>query len=51
MVSDEYRRRSLVSVDAKGYGSSDDLRQDQIQELLPIVFGEAATKAGLNREA
>lgn len=46
---DVYRRRLLVSVDARGYGGSDDLRQDEIQRLLPEVLDTAADRAGLHR--
>jgi hypothetical protein len=49
LTADEFRRRLLISVDARGYGSSDDLRQDEIQSLLPKLLDEAAVRAGLRR--
>jgi hypothetical protein len=38
-------------VDARGYGGSDDLRQDEIQKLLPAVLDAAADRADLHRAA
>jgi len=46
---DDFRRHLLVSVDVRGYGSSDDLRQHEIQEQLSAVLDTAAERAGLDR--
>lgn len=46
---DNFARRLLVSVDAKGYGSGDDQWHLAVQRLLPRVLDEAAAAAKLNR--
>jgi hypothetical protein len=46
---DEFGRHLLVSVDVRGYGRSDDVRQHEIQDLLPALLEAAAAGAGLDR--
>jgi hypothetical protein len=46
---DEFGRRLLISTDVRGYGSSDDVRQHEIQDVLPAVLAVAADRAGLDR--
>jgi hypothetical protein len=46
---DDFERRLLLSVDAKGYGASTDRWQAMIQQGLLKVLDEAAERAGLNR--
>lgn len=46
---DDFERRLVLSVDAKGYGSSTDRWQATIQNGLLAVLDEAAERAGLNR--
>lgn len=46
-----FRRRLLLAVDARGYGSADTGRQRDIQTALPRLLGEAAGAAGLDRDA
>ncbi|WP_148307098.1 hypothetical protein [Nocardia nova] len=44
-----FSRRLLVSVDAVGYGSGDDIRQRSMQTAIPAVLADAAKRAGLDR--
>jgi class 3 adenylate cyclase len=46
---DDFERRLLLSVDARGYGGSTDRRQQAIQEGLLSVLDDAADRAGLAR--
>lgn len=48
---DNFGRRLLVSMDAKGYGSGDDQQQGAIQAGLLSVANTAADQAGLDRSA
>ncbi|WP_150241570.1 hypothetical protein [Nocardiopsis quinghaiensis] len=45
----EFGRRVIVTCDAKGYGSSDELTQHQIQEAIPAILHIAAEHSGLDR--
>ncbi|XKK36894.1 hypothetical protein HFP72_18155 [Nocardiopsis sp. ARC36] len=45
----DFGRRLIVTVDAKGYGSSDELTQHQIQEAIPVLLTAAAERVGLDR--
>ncbi|MER5944556.1 hypothetical protein ABT127_00685 [Streptomyces sp. NPDC001904] len=46
-----FGRRLLLSVDAKGYGGADTVRQHQFQEAIVRLLDAAAGTAGLHREA
>jgi hypothetical protein len=48
---DDFERRLLLSVDAKGYGSGTDRRHGIVQETLLKVLDDAAERAGLVRAA
>lgn len=48
---DDFARRLLVSVDASGYGRSNDREQGEIQKGLLRVLDDAAERAGLWRGA
>ncbi|MFC9087620.1 hypothetical protein [Nocardiopsis dassonvillei] len=45
----EFGRRVIVTCDAKGYGSSDELTQHQFQEAIPALLRDAAEHSGLDR--
>ncbi|MDV9174463.1 hypothetical protein R6V09_30695 [Streptomyces sp. W16] len=45
-----FARRLLLSVDAKGYGGADTVRQHQFQEAIVRLLELASDAAGLNRE-
>ncbi|MEV6593152.1 hypothetical protein [Streptomyces acidicola] len=45
-----FARRLLLSVDAKGYGGADTVRQHQFQEAILRLLELAADAAGLDRE-
>jgi hypothetical protein len=45
----KFEWRLLVSVDAKGYGSSDDQQQDRTQTALPAILEKAAQAVGMDR--
>ncbi|WP_051371091.1 hypothetical protein [Streptomyces sp. 142MFCol3.1] len=45
-----FSRRLLLSVDAKGYGGADTVRQHQFQEAIVRLLELAADAAGLDRE-
>jgi hypothetical protein len=47
--TEHFSRRLLVSTDAVGYGSGDDLRHKSVQTGLPAVLDEAAERARLHR--
>lgn len=51
MVDTGFGRRLMLSVDAKSYGSSDDLRQHAIQAGLLAVMNRAAERSGFDRSA
>ncbi|WP_159941680.1 MULTISPECIES: hypothetical protein [unclassified Nocardiopsis] len=46
----EFGRRAIITCDAKGYGSSDELTQHQFQEAIPVLLRGAAERSGLDRE-
>jgi len=46
---EDFGRRLLISVDARGYGASDDRRQSAIQKALLDLLDEAAARATLAR--
>jgi hypothetical protein len=46
---DRFARHLCVSVDAKGYGSRDDVAQEGAQRALLEVLDEAGAAAGLIR--
>ena len=45
----DFGRHLLISVDVRGYGRSDDVRQHEIQNLLPVVLDAAAGRSGFDR--
>lgn len=45
----EFGRRVIVTCDAKGYGSSDELTQHQFQEAIPALLRGAAEHSGFDR--
>jgi hypothetical protein len=45
-----FGRRLVLAVDAKGYGGVDVLTQTQLQEAIQRLLGQAASRAGLERE-
>lgn len=48
---DDFERRLLLSVDAKGYGEGTDRRHGVVQRALLTVLDDAAERAGLSRAA
>jgi hypothetical protein len=48
-VIDEFSRRVLLCLDAKGYGTRDDRQQDDLQHDLVRITSLAASRAGLER--
>jgi hypothetical protein len=48
---EDFGRRLLISVDARGYGGSDDRRQANMQAALLAVLDEAASRAMLARDS
>ncbi|WP_017602038.1 hypothetical protein [Nocardiopsis lucentensis] len=46
----EFGRRLIVTVDAKGYGSSDEPSQREIQEAIPALLDRSADHSGLHRQ-
>jgi hypothetical protein len=48
-TTQHFGRWLLVSCDAVGYGSGDDLRHKSVQTALPAVLDEAAARARLHR--
>src|SRR2546430_8789914 len=49
LAFNDYGRHLLISVDTRGYGGTDDIRQHEIQNELPAVLGGSAERAGLDR--
>jgi hypothetical protein len=49
LAFNDYGRHLLISVDTRGYGGTDDIRQHEIQNELRAVLGGSAERAGLDR--
>jgi len=49
-MNEAFTRQLCLSVDVKGYGQGNDIKQSQVQEDLSLMLGAAALGAGLNRD-